>query len=314
VNNYNISINDDGEGVATFTQDSIIMSVPSTHPSFQRVVQALVNGEDPSEFMSVKAAISEWISGRVVAQDEEILFDGEPVHGLLANTILRYKNEGRDPSGLALFMERLAENPSKRARDQLFQWVENQKLTVDVDGYFLAHKAVRATNVPDVINLIAGSSVRLINAGWFASPEERIFQSISSGTAFVNGIEFNGPIPNWVGAVVTMPRPQVDDDQARDCSTGLHVGSFAYARGFGPNILVVRVDPADVVSVPQYDTNKLRCCRYEVIEEQVNPQSNLSYLEPEASFDPDDVMDYLETFGVPAVFLRQLQDRLNDDF
>lgn len=307
--NYNVSINDEGEGAATFSQNGIILTVPSSHPSFQRVVQALIEGEDPSEFLSVAEAVQDWLTDRVTVEDETVYFDEEPVHDHLSRTIVRYKNEGRDPSGLAKFMERLAENPSRRAREQLFQWVDRQKLTIDSDGYFLAHKAVSLTSVPEVTKEI-GSSIHLINAGWFKSGQDRIFRSISSGTAFVNGIKFTGRIPNWVGAVVTMPRPEVDDDYGRDCSTGLHVGSFAYAKGFGPNIIIVRVDPADVVSVPQYDTNKMRVCRYEVIEVQDQPQYDLSYLEPEASFDPTTVYDYLKGYGVPDDFLEQLENRL----
>lgn len=71
-----------------------------------------------------------------------------------------------------------------------------------------------------------------------------------------------GHVPYPVGATVWMPRDLVSDDRNSACSVGLHVGTYCYAERFSEQMLVVLVDPADVVSVPT-DSNaqKMRVCR-----------------------------------------------------
>ena len=86
---------------------------------------------------------------------------------------------------------------------------------------------------------------------------------MSSGRATVNGTTHIGHIPNPPGAVVEMPRTQVNGDRHNGCSTGLHVGTWDYASTFGPKTLIVSVNPRDVVSVPKdCGYQKLRTCRY----------------------------------------------------
>ena len=78
-------------------------------------------------------------------------------------------------------------------------------------------------------------------------------------------------ISNKVGNVVEVPRNTVDDNWRLDCSSGLHVGSIEYVRNFCANdqnrVVIVKVNPADVVAVPEYECTKLRTCKYEVVGE-----------------------------------------------
>lgn len=63
---------------------------------------------------------------------------------------------------------------------------------------------------------------------------------------------------------VTMDRSLCDSDPDSDCSYGLHVGGFSFLqRGyFGNKPLMVLVNPMNVVSVPTYNTWKMRVCEY----------------------------------------------------
>lgn len=80
----------------------------------------------------------------------------------------------------------------------------------------------------------------------------------------------SGTISNRVGAVVEMERSSVDDDPNRTCSSGLHVCSQGYTK-FGTRLMLIKVSPTDVVSVPvDYNNSKMRTCKYEVFAE-VNP-------------------------------------------
>ena len=68
-----------------------------------------------------------------------------------------------------------------------------------------------------------------------------------------------------LGEVVTMPREKCDSDISRDCSYGLHVGSYEYVKSFGSQngtVLACLVNPRDIVALPKYDHSKIRCCAY----------------------------------------------------
>jgi hypothetical protein len=160
----------------------------------------------------------------------EILLNGDPLNGYLVNKILAAVNQGFPVQYLLNFLKNLQLNPSMRAREELYAFLETEDLPVTEDGHFLAYKAVRSD-----------------------------FLDKHSAT-----------IDNSIGRVVSLPRGAVDDDQSRGCSKGLHAGSLSYVRGFGNEscgdvFLIVKINPKDVVCIPSEDVRKLRCCRYEVM-------------------------------------------------
>jgi hypothetical protein len=131
-------------------------------------------------------------------------------------------------------------NPSNRAINETYRFLENYGLPITDDGCFLAYKAVR-NNYTDI---------------------------------------YSGKYDNSIGKSPEMPRGQVDDDYDRDCSKGLHVGALDYVVQYGHftkgaalptdgnRLLIVKVNPQDVVSVPKYESHpKVRVCRYEVVSE-----------------------------------------------
>ena len=78
----------------------------------------------------------------------------------------------------------------------------------------------------------------------------------------------SGKFGNKVGDVNEMPRNRVCDNASIGCSDGFHAGSLDYARqyGNGGHLMVVEIDPSDVVSVPNdCDCQKLRTCKYKVV-------------------------------------------------
>ena len=79
-----------------------------------------------------------------------------------------------------------------------------------------------------------------------------------------------GQIKNEVGDTIEVQRRSVDDNRQNSCSHGLHIGSFDYANSWASEgkLLLVRFNPRDAVSVPQdSECQKLRVCKYEVLEE-----------------------------------------------
>ena len=78
----------------------------------------------------------------------------------------------------------------------------------------------------------------------------------------------SGKFDNNVGNTLEMTRNSVCDDANIGCSDGFHAGSLEYARDFGSsgNLMIVEIDPSDVVSVPtDCNCQKLRTCKYKVV-------------------------------------------------
>jgi hypothetical protein len=147
-------------------------------------------------------------------------------------------------------------NPNPIARAKFFRYLSKHNLVITPNGYVVTYRMVKKTENPDV------------------------FTSAHTGKE-----EYR------MGEVFRMPRTQCDEDGANDCSRGLHVGTPAfiglqgleklgdgykktnpqYGTGYGPandtfsesfgnQAVIVLLNPAHVVSVPNSDTRKLRAC------------------------------------------------------
>lgn len=164
----------------------------------------------------------------------QVYFNGKPVHNALSTRIVEFMKEGLPFVNLLRFMENVEQNPSHKAKEELFDFLQHKNLPITEDGCFLAYKAV---------------------CGDFLD-------------------KYTCTISNKVGTVVEVPRNTVDDDREVGCSNGLHAGTLDYAAGYGgkgDRMLIVKINPCDVVSVPKdCSFQKLRCCRYEVVSEYQN--------------------------------------------
>jgi len=302
---HNIAFNEDGSGTVTFIlEDGVSVRTVTSSDSpdgFPRIVAALRAGQELSA--ADVSGLTRPVEHKVTRLDSRVTldedtgaltFDGTEIHSTLANTIVRYFREGRPTAGLVLFLENLSKNPSRRSREQLFDWADCQGLTVTDDGHFIGYKGVREDGT-----------------------------SVHSGPAKIDGTPLNGHIPNEVGSVISVDREYVQDDHTIGCSYGLHVGDYPYARSWGVRLLEVKVNPADVVSVPTNEHSKLRCCRYLVlaIHEPHVPDNIADTYEPECDEDydfweDDEDFDYDDDFyaplvhHVPATFLERFKKAL----
>lgn len=130
---------------------------------------------------------------------------------------------------LKKFFEKLIDNPYREVVDQLYRFLETNKLPLTKDGNFLTYKRVNDN-----------------------------YTDCHSST-----------FDNSVGAEPEMKRIQVVRDPSQTCSPGFHVCSYGYLDHFrGAKIMVCEVDPTNVVSVPNdYNGTKMRVCKYKVIGE-----------------------------------------------
>lgn len=235
----------DGESssIAVFVNGELLVA-GSDHPNFTQIVKMAREGDEGVATMfDIGESIAtsfEAVSERVSYANGQLYFDGDPIEGLLVDHILRSLEAGlQDTTGLVKFLENLKENPQPESVAMLYDWLQaNGKFTIDTDGMLVGYKGVSSDG-----------------------------KSIHSGKAIVDGIVVTGRIPNDPGSVIEMPRSEVQFDPSIGCHTGLHVGTYDYARSFGQgSLLEVRLNPRDVVSVPtDCSAQKLRCCRYTVV-------------------------------------------------
>lgn len=250
---WSISQNSDASGLSNVVaffpnKQDPIRQATSNHPYWSSIIDGLRNEADVYDLFDVRKGLYSHLknlSDRVSFDGDTIYFDGDPQVGPLAEHIKRCLESGvSDYKPVVKFWEKVAQNPDKRSREQLFEWLRSHEFTITTDGDILGYKGVRATH------------------GWGGDG----YQSISSGTAFVDGVRHTGQIPNNPGTVVTMPRSEVENDPRVACHVGLHVGDWSYASSFGSVVLEVHVNPRDVVSIPVDNSyRKMRCCRYKVI-------------------------------------------------
>lgn len=235
----------DGESssIAVYVDGQLLVA-GSDHPNFATIVKLARDGDESvADLFDIGQAIAtsfDAVSERVSYAYGELFFDGDPIQGLLVDHIIRSLEAGlQDTSGLVAFLENLSANPNPESVSMLYDWLQaNGEFTIDTDGMLVGYKGVSSDG-----------------------------KSIHSGKAIVDGEVVTGRIPNYAGSVIEMPRSEVQFDPSIGCHTGLHVGTYEYARSFGQGeLLEVRVNPRDVVSVPtDCSAQKLRCCRYTVV-------------------------------------------------
>ena len=65
------------------------------------------------------------------------------IHNHVVGRILDFMREGLPYKPLTRFVEKLMENPSRRAVNELYAFLEHKNMPLTPDGNFLAYKGVR---------------------------------------------------------------------------------------------------------------------------------------------------------------------------
>lgn len=225
ITDLNITVNYDGQTHIVSRKDGLA----------DRLIKAIKekNLEEIPLLVSAAKRIETFSKGKFIVKDGEILVNGIKAPIALGNKILKFSEQGLPYEPLINFAAKLQDNPSHRAVNELFQFLEKNDHPITESGNFIAYKRVRGN-----------------------------FKDIHSGT-----------FDNSVGKVVKMARNQVDEDPNRTCSNGLHVANwdYAYSNFYSESpqtdiMLEVEVNPAHVVAVPtDYNQSKMRVCEYKVL-------------------------------------------------
>ena len=209
--------------------------ISSTATVYRSVLDAIRENAVDSlrNLLKPKERIAAATEGRITYDGRELFFNGNPISNAIKERLAFLWEGGFDYKPLLRFLDNLMDNPSYRAVEETYRFLEACNLPITNDGHFLAYKMVRS----DYLDI------------------------------------YSGTMDNSVGGVVEVPRNQVDEDSNRTCSNGLHACSQGYLGRYGSSgnndrVMVVKINPRDVVAVPHdYNNAKMRVCRYEVVDE-----------------------------------------------
>lgn len=221
-----------------------VYTTTKTNPRWEDVLRAFRSGDTNLlvELMSVKTLVERFTDGNVEIKDGNVFYKGRPLFGLDVDRLLEYIRDNVPYLRLLRFLDRKQANPSYRSINELYKFLEHREMTLTEQGTIIGYKGVR----DDYYSIMGNTATVMI-----------------SGTT-----DSGGHILNKVGENVRCDRSCVCDDYRQGCSPGLHIGSLSYAKSWGPRVMVVEFDPADVVSVPDdCECQKLRACAYKVVGE-----------------------------------------------
>jgi len=232
---------------ATIVIGTNVHTIANDHPNFETIKDAYADPsrhEELEDLISVTKAINKHSASTNIRVENGKLFYGDrEMRTGLARRIIQMVSEGKEGQAAPLvnFMGNVMLNPSYRAVEGLYEWLERSNLPITPDGCFIAWKMVR-DDYKDI---------------------------------------YSGKFDNSVGCVVEIPRNQVDENPDRTSSSGLHFCSNDYlSSGYarGGRTMMVKVNPRDVGAFPHdYNISKGRCCRYEVIEEVTHEEAQTRF-------------------------------------
>ena len=225
ITDRNITVNYEGQTHIVSRSDELA----------DQLLKALREGRqaDIPDLVSAATRIVNYGKGDFEVVNGRVHINKQPVHDFLSRKILKFQSENLPHLPLVKFATNLQKNPSYRAVNELFMFLDKNDHPITEDGKFIAYKRVRS-NLKDI---------------------------------------HTNTFDNSPGTELSVPRNQVDEDSTRTCSYGLHVANWEYAHtkfaSFDPAtdiMLEVEVDPADVVAIPvDYDNAKMRVCKYKVL-------------------------------------------------
>jgi hypothetical protein len=235
-------------------------TVSKSHIAYNKLLNAIKAGdwETVQDIIEPKKAVINFGQGNIEIEGDKIFWKGREMHNALTKRMVAMIQEDFPVEPLVAFMENLMENPSKRAVNELYGFLEKNTLPITSDGCFLAYKKVRQ----DYLDCHSGTVLNKPAAYMTDEDTAALAEAVGKNSEVTVAVEEGV-------TVVSMERNLVDDDQNRTCSTGLHFCSQDYLRSFGgERIVILKINPRDVVSIPNdYNDSKGRCARYEIVDE-----------------------------------------------
>ena len=269
--------------------EGIVHSISKTHFNYSKILKAIEekNFNLISSFLDIREYIKDYSNGLIEFANEEIFYQKRKLDNSLTKRMISMLKEGFDVLPLVNFMKNLMNNPSSRSVNELYGFLEVNNLPITTDGHFLAYKKV-SNDFKDI------HSGTVLNMPFeLLTDEQKKSMPMICGKVGEVTVDYN-----VLGQLfVEMPRNAVDDERNNLCSSGLHFCSIDYLCHFsGSKIVVLKINPADVVSIPSdYNNSKGRCSKYIVLEElKVTPESAFTKVVQDTSNTEEYLEDEIE--------------------
>lgn len=242
---YNLVDRGDSANITVVVNGEMFVA-DNAHPLFAEIVEAAV-AKDPSvvdlfDTSRRAAEVLENLSDRVQVANYRVYVDQTEVEDAFADLLVDLLDEGDAANYLPYvnFLEKVYSNTSDGIRGNLSRWLAAEDFTILPNGNILGYRGLNSN-----------------------------YTSKHAGPGIVNGQRVNGHLDNSVGNTLEIDAVLVENDPRVGCASGLHVGTYAYARSWagGGVVVSVEVDPRHVRSVP-YECNdsKMRVSKYNVLD------------------------------------------------
>ena len=130
----------------TVVIDGKAHTMASEHPAWEQAKQAL-SDEDwgrLEKLFDVQSAVQDYLDdeAEIEVKDGAVSYKGEVVHNQVVDRILEFMRQDLPYQPLVRFLGKLMENPSRRATDELYAFLEHKNMPLTPEGNFLAYKGV----------------------------------------------------------------------------------------------------------------------------------------------------------------------------
>ena len=219
-----------------------------THPEYDGLVECVKVG-DESEFLKlleIGTVIEDWSEGDFEFRGGYLYYEDEQVASQPTDRIIQLIKNGWDHKPMLAYLDRLYQNVSNRAVMESYNWCSHKGLPITPEGHLVGYKGVGVYSGADKL--------------------DKMGRPLTDGDLVD---KWSSSFRNNVADEVSMNRRRVSDNCSEGCAAGLHVGTYDYASswaGSDGKVILVRFDPADIVSVPtDCEFQKMRVSGYTVI-------------------------------------------------
>lgn len=262
--------------------DGVSRVVPRGTAQASQLLAALkqtpIDEREVAMLADLKSALVAYTGGDCeITTSGDVIRHGEKIDPVFAAMVVRNFEAGTPYDHILKCFDLLDANPSQKVKQMLPAFLKHGGMPITAEGHILAYKAARK----DMYSIYSGDNTKLV-----------------TGRADEEGHIYYG-----IGEKIRVKRNYVEDNPDRPCGPGLHSGSEAYALSWAQSndglMLIVDVDPADVVSVPEdSDGQKMRSCAYGIVARHLGRLGDAAVRDPSAPYatayrgsDTDDPLD-----------------------
>jgi hypothetical protein len=244
---YLVTLRDETPVSVTMTVENKPYTVPASHDNFKAVLAELTKPAPDTKklrrLMDLHEAVLEYLDRDFSIRNGKLFYKGAQLGGVVVTRVVDFIKRKIPFQTTLAFIKRLPDDQLRR--DAVFKFLETEGLTLTPDGCIMAYKGVKAN--------------------FCSTMYQNNFRDLQNAVLIDNYIRFKP------GDKPRAPLSECDRDPNVHCGRGIHVGSHSYAKsyadGAGGHMILCKIQPEDVASVPYDSREKMRVCSLEVISD-----------------------------------------------